>query len=185
MTATTVQRSPETQEAIELLTELLKGFTARHEDLQVNGADAGPSKSILAVKCHPWDYPKVVGKQGKNHWSLQRILTAIGARQGRLVEFTLLPSERREKGPDEFRPDPKWKPGPILLLLNRVLSMAMGPGEYVAKCDQTPELATLVVIVDEVTGELMELAQATHAIFHAIGKTQGRKVTVEFREAKK
>lgn len=181
-----IKRSPETVAAIELLTDLAKGFTAHHRDLQVHGADASSSKTILAIRSHPWDYPKLVGAKGKHHRAIQTIFSTVGQRVGREIEFTLLPVERRDKQPEQYLPNDDWDPRPMHSLLERTLAMAFGAEACLLFVrHDSQELSTFMVETCEtaILGNV-EFHLALYAIFHAIGKNQGRLVHVEFVQPK-
>jgi predicted RNA-binding protein YlqC (UPF0109 family) len=178
-----IQSSPETAAAVELLRDLCRGFTSHHAELAVHGADVSHTKAILAIRCHPFDFPKLVGGKGKHHRAIQTIFSTIGQRLGRDMEFTLLPVERREKQPDEFRADEQWNPEPMRKLLDRVLAMAFGATACSLELTHDGDVSTFVVNCPEDVFGRIDFHLAVHAIFHAIGKTQGRLVHVEFKAA--
>ncbi len=169
---------------IELLRDLARGFTAHHSALEVHGADASAGRIITAIRAHGEDYPKLVGSRGKHHNAMQTILHAIGEKLGKDIDYTLMPAERVPKVPDEFRPASDWKSKKMRTLLERVLAMAFGVRAFSIKIRTEGQKAVFVVTTDQPElATRLDFHLAVHTIFHAIGKTEGMLVHVEFKRA--
>lgn len=180
----TTNQTTTPKDVINLLRDLVLSYTRHHEYVKTEGRDMG-SAIVLAVKANRDDHPKLVGTGGKHIWALQTIFAAIGAKMRRRINLTLLDPTEGEKGPPAtFKVNPHWQPEPMLELLTRVLDATM-PVPYSMQHGTLMELTSIQVrpCVWEDIFEKGGLANAIHAIFHAIGKTQGQNVTIEFTKA--
>lgn len=179
-----INRSTETQKLIEILRELVCGYTRHHDKLKVDGADMGTT-IIMAIRGDIDDHPKLVGTKGKHVWALETIVQAIGRKMGRTVRLTLMDPLPGEQGPPAvFKPNPNWVEGAIVFLLRLVLDAAL-PTPYSLEVMHVLDLTTIQVR-PAVWGDLCErgdFAKAVHAIFHAVGKTQGRDVHIDVCKA--
>lgn len=175
---TTAQKHSEI--AIPLLRELVKAYTRHPETLKVDGADM-TAAVVMTIKGDRDDHPKLVGSAGKHIQAIRTIFAVVGAKMGRKINITLLEPDMGTKGsPTTFTANPNWDSGPLLELLGKVLDASM-PCDYELNPVRISDLTTIEVIPAQWC-ELYEeeFPAALHAIFHAIGKTQGHDVHLNF-----
>lgn len=171
--------------ALELLRDLASAFTRHPRNLEVDGSDM-TGAIVLAIRCDRDDHPKLVGSQGKHIQALQSIFAAHGEKTGRRVNLTLLEPAKGQKGPPvQFQPDPNWNRELVKSLMGRVLDACL-PEPYRLNIADSALGLTTIEVLPQRWGELCQrgdFARAVHAIFHAIGKTQGVDLHVNFTKA--
>lgn len=159
--------------ALDLLRDLARGFTRHHDELRVNGGELG-GKLVLSYQGHGEDHPKLVGTRGAHVFAMTTIFSQLGKKWNRTVRLTLLePREKVAAAHIPYVPDANWNDKPLLDLMRRVLENTLD----VYTLESIGEGFTAINVTAEVTPDF---AQSVHNIFHAIGKNQGRFVTVEF-----
>ena len=176
MTTTIQPESP-----LSLMRDIVQAFTQFHGDLEINGARSGGTV-ICNIRAHCSDHPKIVGTRGVNIRALQSIARAMGERLGGEITLNLLEAKPGVKLPlTNFKENPQWDSGPATGLLQRLLRAVCFDPFTVEEVSASP--TTIFAITpsaadfDAIRGTNHE---AIHCIWHAIGKSQGRFILVEF-----
>lgn len=169
-----------------LLRDLVGAFTKRPDQLRVNAADMTGAVVISLETGDHNDYRKIVGTAGKNIKALQIIMAMHGAKVSRRINLTLIEFSGADAPRETYQwiRDPDWDARPTVALIRRVMDACL-PVSWQLNVVRTGPLTTMEVIPQawcEVCGR-PEFPLALHGIFHAIGKTGGADVHVQFAKA--
>lgn len=168
-----------------LLTNLLSHYISHPEVLSVT-EEAQDHLCSIYVKGHRADQGVLVGTKGANVKALQLLTGEIGRQRGETVSLQIVepfPGIATPKPP--FVSRSTWNirdDAKIEKLLDTVLSAVFGERNYglANACDNDSEKTRFIVETPDVT---LAIEGALNTIFRAIGKAQGRIISVDCRQS--
>lgn len=176
-------KHPGDADILQLLGDLVRGYSRHHKDLVVHGVKLAGSYA-LSIQGNKDDHGRLVGEQGKNIRALKAIFERIGRKIRFPTDVILAPPTVGFQGKQlVFEPDPDFRHGATTALLERTLSfclarsysLAIGEGIGSTEYELTPDQVELPII----RGDFIA---ALHAIFHAIGKNRGRIILIKLND---
>lgn len=164
---------------IELLGDVCRAYTRYHKDLKIAGAQMAGSIA-LSVQGHNGDHGQLVGESGNNIRSLNMVFTRIGRKMQQPILLELQdPIVGKRENRREFKPDANFKHAWVTALLTRVLQHVLKFPFKLSVADVgTTTFYEIMPADEELPIVRGDLAKALHNLFHAIGKTHGRKINV-------
>lgn len=176
----TTKPKPHDTRTIEfLIRDIVRGYTTDHGDIELTTQEL-TTTVMISLRGSANDHRRLVGSRGRHVWSLQRIAGLCGARIGKSVRLSLLEPKDGDRGPDlGFTPVENWDSGPFMLLFRRTIK-ATAPEGTTVKAAHAGHNTTLEVTMTAIGSAFREFAQSLQALFFAIGKMQGRVITVTF-----
>ena len=162
----------------DLLKTAVRGFTQFHDDMKVKIAQPTRHSLFLSFQAHRDDMGKLIGEGGCMVKAMRQVAQAMGDSIQTRVRLNIVEPVKGEKQPT---PPPKKNPAyriePEVALLQGIGEMIFNDGVTVKSLDVDDESSVLVLIADEQHDDA--LAFHLNTIFTAIGRTQGRKLSVE------
>lgn len=179
--------------AFDLVRQLILGLVESPSACKVDVQVARQSTTII-VEPHPDDYGKIIGVDGKTLRCLQAVAYVVGRKFGTKLKVHLADGEGRGK----FRPfqvNHDWKPDRLLVLLCKVCEHIFEEPVEIqswSKANLHHVEVTLSKSEPEASKAVMAqwtssrgvrhsfgLPEAVSHLFHAVGKVQGGRVTVD------
>jgi predicted RNA-binding protein YlqC (UPF0109 family) len=180
-------RDAKTDEVVKLLRELVLAYT-RHGEHLVTEAHKLTTSISITMQAHRDDHPKIVGAGGKHIWALKTVFDFIGRGQGIRIRVTLIEPEVGEKMPmAPFQANPRWKSDRAVSLLTKILGMVTHQPCRVEAQDAGAETTLEVLPPPNERDKLLrpheseknEFGTALDDLFHAIGKAEGRNLSID------
>lgn len=151
---------------------------------------AGMVSASVCLSCHPRDTKKLIGTGGTMHKALATVANRMGAMSGfeleyeRVMEPTVPAIEFQAGSGRGFVARPNWPQGMILSVVERMATAMFGPNRVVklmnGESSSVVEILVPAGVLDP--GTRVELQEALGKVWHAVGRAQGRMITVKLAE---
>lgn len=158
---------------------ICRSMVSRPDDIEVDEQLLGHQFSVV-IKCHPSDFPKLLGKEQHNLKPIVLILKHAAALQGKEAEVILTdpPAKGRSRNLP-YSADEEWTPDAILELLDCIFDYTFSNTPKVA-VKNTRQNCTFDIRLDEceqISEErIYDLSIAINRILKVAGNMQGKKV---------
>lgn len=168
------------QLALDLVTRIVKEIALHKDELQTSLQPLGHT-ALITIQVSRGDMGRVIGKAGAHSRALETLVLAIGAKYDTAIRLNIaepVGGQRDRYG--AFSPHPAWDAAHVVQLLADI-GQAVFPQPVKAESIDAPGFATALELRIN-PRESMALAraveQALNVLFNAIGKANGRLLTV-------
>lgn len=164
----------------DLLRELVSAFIKYPDRLRIESERRSKDSTMITMQADANDYGKIHGRQGRNIQALSTIFLFIAGRGGRRVSIMNNPPDRgtREELPP-FVPNPDWEPDHAISLLRKVLDRILRR-PYKTEPHENDEQTVIKITPQMEEQKIVNgIAPYLHPIFHAIGKNEGRELSIQ------
>lgn len=175
---------PDDKAALDLLKRTAKGFIAYPENLEVVCTYSGDRLTILNLRAHAADSPRLVGRHGLRFAALRLLLAEAGAKAGRELKLDRLMSpvigEPEVMPPFQRRDD--WPKEPIRALLRDCCEALFSGGAEIECRDVGGNAVFTLTISEKEPGpesSVGEKVDCLRSIFSAIGPTNGIQLSID------
>jgi predicted RNA-binding protein YlqC (UPF0109 family) len=162
---------------------VVEPMLSRPEELFVTGRRDHPSRTIrISITCDHYDFPRIMGREGRNHNALKMLASIASATLGESVTVYIEPPLSRFQIPKgEFKPQPESKLDPILKSVETIVSLVFHGRTQVAHRSEA-HTSWIDVKVDPneklESGVIDSIARELRTLVHAQGKSIGRNVYI-------
>lgn len=168
---------------VKMCEAVIRPVTSRPEDLVVVGEREYPSKTIrLTIICSHFDFPRIMGREGRNHNALKMITSIAAATLGESTTIFVQPPQSKFQAPKvEFVPQPEAALDGILKSLEQVANLVFHGRTQIAHRSEghTSWIDVKVDPKEKLTDPVIDaLAKELRILVHAQGKSIGRVVYV-------
>lgn len=163
----------------EVLRAIISPFVKYPQHLDIS-ENSTTHATTLNVRGHKADQGKIIGGRAANIQAIQRLMDVIGRKRQHRVSVTVLESQVGDKEPNPpYTPDPNWNRADderMESLLAKVVVQCFGQSIPV-KTEIENGDKTFFTLMSETVPTEIEAALST--LFRAIGKSQGRVITIK------
>lgn len=167
-----------------VLRKLISGFCFHPEHLTITVTIYPPNIVNVRIQGHATDTPRIIGEDGEMFRSLAKIAQAIGRRHDVGVIFSDVqqPVIGEEKPYPRFEAKADW-PRETLLMHIKQASAAVFFYPKITHEDINEKETVVQIQVQEEIGTVKKLREALPVVFNAIGRMNGRILTVIVSQA--
>lgn len=137
---------------------------------------------MINVQVNRGDMPRIIGKGGAHSQALSTIIAAIAAKTGEQIRLSIVePAVGVKDRYPSFAPNFSWNAAPAMTLLSDICDATLPGKSTIRNLDSVNMATVLEVRVDpRVRFDILRgLQSALNTLFNAIGKANGRLLTVE------
>jgi len=167
-------------ETARMVSKILSGIAIHKDSVKISVEQLARS-AVICAQVHSADMPRAIGRGGAHIKALTKIVGDIGLTSGVPLKIRLLEPEAGQRDRySPFQPKEEWDGKSAHELLTQVASAAISGGAVVERNDGANAVTEFVVkpMRRQPAREFEELIAALNVLWNAIGRAQGRIVTV-------
>lgn len=170
-----------------LLKLLVSGFIEHPGDLRVNDQGVpGHSVRAITISTHLADMPKVIGSMGKTVNALKILVAFAAKKRNETVDFTVLEPHIGRKAPEPpFQANEAWDNFDNRRIQKKIKEICdqVCDGEILIHFNNAPDKSRTFF---DICGRIHDdLKGALQTVIYAIGKSNKRMLSVQFKDGSK